>query len=548
MDSLCFQSLGPSFSYGVFLPSSQAAVYAAHAAAQISGKIAFVRISAHPKDLLFAASGLYIAWADRIAVVVEIPGDLPHEFSTALKTVARTVLKAQSLPLCSEEPLEFPLVVTGKNEELDAFSKALSSWQPRIPSNSTKPLLPQPLKESQQLLRQAKKPILLAGGGAIPFLIPLLEWAERSKIPVLLTARATTIPFPVHKSLIARSFSIPVVPSGNLVGVRMLLSADLIIAVGSALSEVDGFGLKEMRPYRAKLLHIGTSLSEASAALCTLHLPLTGEEWLSLLTGEQPYVGASWEGWCEKVQRWSERWHRILEESAAQEAKKDFISPFFAAYTLTRYAPNDTIFVSEGGACGMQIWATLWLKPFVFPCQTGCIGVTLPFSLGVQAAYPRNPVWNILGDGAFFYYPELLAIMAEQRLPIVTFVFNDACYGAIRLGQTFFFGSRYIATDLPSPEFSAIAREYGCDSYRVDHPQELLELLPHLRTTSHPVVVDLRIPKDSLPIAGGNFVLAEFDGVTRTNLGSLFKSTFKAIFTGKLPLNTLRMGRKMLIP
>jgi hypothetical protein len=93
-----------------------------------------------------------------------------------------------------------------------------------------------------------------------------------------------------------------------------------------------------------------------------------------------------------------------------------------------------------------------------------------------------------------------------------------------------------------------MAEALGISAHKIERTGEFLELLPLLKNPGAPLFVDLRIPRDTLPLAGANFVLAEFDGVTRANLGSLLWGSIKAFFTGKIPFGTMRMGRKIFLP
>jgi acetolactate synthase-1/2/3 large subunit len=543
-----FQSIALSDREGFYLPSPEAVVLSATGSALASGRPAIATVSADPAEILQALSGLYVAWADRIPVILEIQGEVSEEILGGIRTVSRRILRGDSKDLANLRYEDFPAVVISREGEWDPTVGSAES----LLSSPREDLPPEGLSlhrsEIQDLFKESQRPVLLVGGGAVRALPSILSFAQNKGIPVLLTARGTTMRVEILEELHRTPPTIPLLPSGNLVWVRTMMTADLIVCLGTALSEVDGFGLKDTHLFRGKTIHIGHPLPPPSTKLCDLTLPISVESWVALPETQKLEPDPRWEKWCKRVEGWIHRWHRILEEEANSLSKKETLDPFFVAYTLAHSLPHETIFVSEGGACGMQVWATLWLRSFLFPCQTGCIGVTLPFSLGAYRAFPGRPIVNILGDGAFFYFPEVLERIAREKCPIATFLFNDACYGAIRLGQTFFFSGRYIGTDLPSPEFARMAEALGIPAHKIERTGEFLELLPLLKNPGTPLFVDLRIPRDTLPLAGANFVLAEFDGVTRANLGSLLWGSIKAFFTGKIPFRTIRMGRRIFLP
>ena len=96
----------------------------------------------------------------------------------------------------------------------------------------------------------------------------------------------------------------------------------------------------------------------------------------------------------------------------------------------------------------------------------GSLGFALPGAIGAQLARPDDPVVALVGDGAFMFTAQELGTAVQERLPVVTVIYNDGGYGSIRWNQYRRYG-RLIAADLDQPDFVALARSMGASARRV---------------------------------------------------------------------------------
>ena len=111
--------------------------------------------------------------------------------------------------------------------------------------------------------------------------------------------------------------------------------------------------------------------------------------------------------------------------------------------------------------------------------------------------------------------------MVERQQPVVLFVFNDRSWNAIRIIQTLFFRRRTVGTDLPSVDYSALAKLHGCEQFKVKTAGDLARALSMAQESrTGPLLIDVSIEKGAIPFVGSNLILAELDGVLRTLAGS----------------------------
>ena len=98
---------------------------------------------------------------------------------------------------------------------------------------------------------------------------------------------------------------------------------------------------------------------------------------------------------------------------------------------------------------------------YMYPGVYVGMGFGLPAGIGAQIACPDRPVCVVSGDGGFQMTMAELGTAAQQRLPVVVVVVNDAGLTLIRRVQDRDFGGRRCEVDLANPDFAALARAYG---------------------------------------------------------------------------------------
>jgi sulfoacetaldehyde acetyltransferase len=534
---------------GAALRDAQAAAYAADGFARASGRPAIV-VGHGLAESLELLSGLVTAWSDKqpVVAVCELEPGGAEQVLGAAGAVTRGTYRVRSRSEAEEVVDQIagslsrraPLLVTV--ERAEPFVELLEARLARADPVAEDPTgAAEAARRIAEAARAWKRPVVLLGRGAAGAVEPseLARLAARLDAPVLLTASATTLPA-LELGRLVRSFAGAgaLIPSGNLVWVKALARADGVLALGSALSEVDGFGLRDLRLTRASIERVDPDPAPRSPPH-TLHRAQAGPvvRELSQLLPERAQGRR-----VLRLRAAGEGWRRTLADEARSCRNSDRIEPRFAAHSIVEGAPEGTLFASEGGSCGMWLWAYLWLRPYLFPVQHGTLGVTIPYALGAGTALPEAPIWAVIGDGGFFYHAAELSTLAARRRPIVLFVFNDTSWSAIRIGQTFLYRGRYVGTDLPRGDYASYAECLGCEGRVVTTPSELERAIEQARTWTGavPLVIDVHLPKDHVPYAGANFVLAELDGALGTLALPTALSALRGVLSGRLPLDTVR--------
>lgn len=534
-------SVGSGKYPSIQLYDAQACVYAGTSFAMSSGSPAMV-ICNGIEESLRACAGALTPWGDKIPVFILC---LIHKkdikvIEDSFSAVSRKIYRCYSINDIDSIPenfSDFPVIIL-ISQDIPLEDLLPELIQSKI--QSEKGIKHEKIKEIISEIERAQKPVVLAGRGCAELIEKAVEFAERINAPLLLTAGATTMQ--VDRIDFLRATRYPVIPSGNPVWLNVFMSADLIIALGSGLSEVDWFGLKDTKIYKGRILNISNEYTSQGVDGIKVNVDL-GEFFSEARKAYNLHARKFTDSVMIKINKY----RNALKDAIDKIKVTSPLHPSPVAYEIVNKSPEDTIFVSEGGACGMWLWMHLWLRPFVFPVQNGTIGVSIPMAIGAKCAFPKRNVWAVMGDGAFFYNVSELISMKRQGINAVIFVFNDASWGAIRLAQTYIYRENYPGTDINDIDYAEIAEIYGMEGITVRNYEDLMHAIDYVKDKNRTFVIDVKIRRDCVPVAGANFVISEFDGVLKWLLPGLIASSVKNILHKKIPFDAFRIIRKTLI-
>jgi acetolactate synthase-1/2/3 large subunit len=124
------------------------------------------------------------------------------------------------------------------------------------------------------------------------------------------------------------------------------------------------------------------------------------------------------------------------------------------------------------------------------------MGYALPAAIGAKMACPDDEVWVIVGDGGFQMTAAELSTAAQEGVKINVAVINNGFLGMVRQWQQFFFGGRYVATPMKSPDFVKLAEAHGLAGLRVTQRAELEAAVTEARANEGTTVIDFRVEQE----------------------------------------------------
>lgn len=364
------------------------------------------------------------------------------------------------------------------------------------------------LEKVMELIRQAKKPIIYAGGGivasdAAPY---LKAFAERTGIPVALTLLGLG-GFPAEHFLCLHMLGM----HGTVYSNYAINEADLLLAFGVRFDDRVTGKVSEFAKH-GKIVHIDIDPSEINKNKAA-HLPIVGdikralEGLLQLLDEQGPATngarGGRYTEWLRQIEAWREA------EPLRYAQRDDAILPQYAIERMwqiikQRGRLDETIVTTGVGQ--HQMWAAQYYRfnnprLWVTSGGLGSMGFGLPSALGAQAAHPKKTVIDIDGDGSFLMNIQELACAYAEKLPVKVLLLNNQHLGmVVQWEDRFFEGNRahtYLGAgehEAPYPDFVTLAKGFRCGARRISEKKDLDGALEEMLDSKVPYVLDVLVP------------------------------------------------------
>jgi acetolactate synthase-1/2/3 large subunit len=129
--------------------------------------------------------------------------------------------------------------------------------------------------------------------------------------------------------------------------------------------------------------------------------------------------------------------------------------------------------------------------------QLGALGLGFGFAIGAAYARPGKPVVQITGDGAVGFHLQEFETMVRQRLPVVTVVLNNSCWGQSLHGQQILYGANYSCISLLGDiKYHEIAQGFGCYGERVTKVEEIGPAIARAFASGLPGCIDVTVDPD----------------------------------------------------
>ena len=296
-----------------------------------------------------------------------------------------------------------------------------------------------------ELLTRARRPILLAGGGAVwaDAGTELHTLAQRLDCPIITTLNGKGIiderdPLSLGH---ARSFKARVA----------LPEADLLVAVGCRFTEV--FTWFRTMEFPKTIVQIDIDPGQIGINYpAAVGLIADAKAALRRFLTDLPAACAG---------DWSDVWPK------AHAAPR--VRPEWLIDVLRAELPDDGVVFTDASEMGYRMhfdYPAYAPRTFFYPSNYIALGWALPAAIGAAVALSDRPIVSVSGDGGFVMTAQELATAVRYRLKVVAIVHNDSAYGAIRHIQRKKHGERYLDTELNNPDFVKLAKAYGVPGVR----------------------------------------------------------------------------------
>ncbi|MBC5766385.1 thiamine pyrophosphate-binding protein [Ramlibacter albus] len=464
----------------------RAAIYMAHAEAQLTGMVGVALVTAGP-GVTNAMTGIANAHVARVPVLVlsgtpprpqenrgalqdMVHTDLVRSITRYARTVREPALVPQELDEAFSravgqggEPgpvyLDFP-VDTLRAE----VPKAVQLPEHFAPKRATR-IAPdaEAVQEAVELLWSAKRPLFISGRGAQGSGDALGKLLTRLNAAYLDTGESRGLIPEDHASVVAAM-------RGGVMG-----QADVVVTVGRRLDFQLAYGSpavfgdakflriadapSELRDNRRGAVEIFATPSIALEAILEAagdRKPASDGDWLATLRGKH-------------VER-SEKLVTTMRNAAPGSDGR--MHPNKALAAVRDALPDDAIVVADGGDFLSFARVGLPASTYLDPGPLGCIGVGTPFGIAASLACPDRTVVVATGDGAFGFNAMEIDTAVRHKAPLLVVVANNGSW-AIEVRDQQETHGKVVGTRLQYADHAAMARAFGMHAERVEKAEDL---------------------------------------------------------------------------
>ena len=343
------------------------------------------------------------------------------------------------------------------------------------------------LDTAVEMIKEAKKPYIFVGGGAIlsGASEELYTFAKKVDAPVTDSLMGKGA-FPGTDPLYTGMLGMHGTKTSNY-GVS---ECDLLIVIGARFSDrVTGNAQKFAQ--NAKIIQIDVDVAEMNKNVM-ISAGVVGDIKVVLDRLNERLEQQDHAEWVTKIQEYKEKYPLVYH--------KDVLSGPFVVEEIYRQTKGEAIISTEVGQ--HQMWAAQFYKytkprTFLTSGGLGTMGYGLGAALGAKSGREDKVVVNIAGDGCFRMNMNEIATAVRHNIPVIQVVINNHVLGMVRQWQNLFYGQRYSATVLnDAVDFVKLAEAMGAEGIRVTTQEEFKSAFEKAMNLGKPVVIDCQIDSD----------------------------------------------------
>ena len=423
-----------------------------------------------------------------------------------------------------------------QDTQAEAYDYPVSFFEKRVHRIERRPATEYAVSEAADAIKQAKRPIMICGGGVrySEAHAAFRSFAEKHNIPFGETQAGKS----------AIEWTHPLNLGGiGVTGCQMAndiaKEADVVIAVGTRLTDFTTAS-KWLFPETAKFVNINVSefqaykmdgirlIADAQAGLNALSLALGN--YRSAYTDEITKVKAAWQAELNRLDGKaidehytsevkdpnSESWKRFREDVGCE------LTQTMALGMVNRIIAPDSVVIGASGSlpgCMQRMWRPSVPNTYNMEYGYSCMGYEVSGALGVKLAIgEKREVYAMTGDGSFNMLHSELITSVQEGKKINVVLFDNASFGCInnlQMGT----GNDTMCTEMRMRkeadrlhhkgsfmhiDYAAIAKAYGCVSYTVRTAEELEAALEDSKKQTVSTLIDIKVlPKSMTEGYGG---------------------------------------------
>jgi acetolactate synthase-1/2/3 large subunit len=370
------------------------------------------------------------------------------------------------------------------------------------------------------LLKDAKRPVMLLGGGVVSSeaFKEVIDVAEKIGAAVVVTMMAKDA-FPNDHPLFAWSTG----SKGTTIGLKITSTADVLFALGCRFADETSSSYKHGISFSippTKLIQIDIDPHEIGKNY-PVEVGIIGDAkaCLQQILEELGDINVDFEktDYYKEIQVEKKKWFKILEE---HRAKDNYSRPMISTVLkeVRQFFNKQTVFVTSSGNVQAQMIQELEFydpKTCITAGGFSTMGYSVPCAIGAKLGLndlgkTEQKVVALVGDGDFMMTLSELSVAVQLDLTnLFIIIFNNYGWIAIKDLQQAAFGEDrgygtafYDKDDKPySPDFSTIAKGFGCYSEKISSKEEIIPALERASKAEKPAVIEILVNR-KYPLSG----------------------------------------------
>lgn len=362
------------------------------------------------------------------------------------------------------------------------------------------------VEQAAQMLKEAKKPMMIVGGGVTysESYRGALAFAEKFNIPIGETqAGKGQIPFahPLNMGGIG--------VTGTGAANEIAKQADLIIAVGTRLTDFTTCSKWGFQNPDVKMLSVNVCPFDAFKMDSTA---VIGDAMLSLDAIAKQADGYQ-SAWTDEYKNAQAKFFKEIDRCYNIQLENGF-SQTRALGIINEVIADDAVVVGSSGSlpgCLQRLWKSKSEYTYHVEYGYSCMGYEICGALGAKLAVGDKEVYTMVGDGSFLMLHSELYTAVQENKKINVMLFDNSGWGCIENLQnnqgTDTFGTRFTRRNAETgmldgeviiTDFAKIAEGYGCKGYRVTNEAELYAALEDAKKQTVPTLFDIKVAHKSM--------------------------------------------------
>ena len=356
------------------------------------------------------------------------------------------------------------------------------------------------LQAAAALLRDAKQPLVLAGGGIhlSRAAQALTAFAEAQSLPVAHTMTgkgAIACTHPLSAGLFGRY---------DRIANELIAHSDCLLVAGCKLGEIATRRFT-LIPDGVPLIHLDI-VAEEIGRTARPSVALWGDcreglrDLADALADDAERLRAERADYAAEVQARMAQWRTEVDHRLTSNESP--INMARMIHELNRLLDREAVLVADGGFaahwCGLLYDTKIPGRGFVPDRGFASIGYGLPGAMGARLAAPGRQVVGITGDGGFNMVIGELETAKRMGLGITLLVVNNAASGYVKALQHLMYGQGgYQSSDLVEMNYANVATAMGCHGIRVENPDRLAAAIEAgLDTHDVPTIIDVVVTRE----------------------------------------------------